>query len=63
LIIEYCAKGYEARITGFGTFKSTVVKGRKLNTPIMSGGSVSYGDTKVLRFHQSPICKEKVRNG
>lgn len=63
LIIEQCAQGIDVRITGFGTFHSTILKGRKLSTPIIEGGETSFEDTRVLRFHQTPLCKRKIKEG
>jgi len=63
LIIECCSQGLDVRITGFGTFHSTVLKGRKLITPIIEGGEASFKDARVLRFHQTPKCKAKIKKG
>lgn len=62
LIVQKCLEGETVRIKDFGTFRSTIYKGRTLKSPLLKGGSIAFDDKKVLRFHQSTVAK-KVMNG
>lgn len=56
-ILDTVKKGETVRIKGFGTFKARLFKGRKLTSPLLEGGSVTFEDALVLRFHQSAAAK------
>ena len=56
-ILDTVKKGETVRIKGFGTFKARLFKGRKLTSPLLENGSVTFEDALVLRFHQSAVAK------
>ena len=60
LILDTVKKGETVRIKGFGTFKARMFKGRKLTSPLLEGGSVTFEDALVLRFHQSAVAKKYI---
>jgi nucleoid DNA-binding protein len=60
VILERVAAGEEVHIHKFGSFKSSLFKGRTLNSPLMTGGKVTFGDQYVLRFHQAPVAKRRI---
>lgn len=60
IILERVASGENVHIHKFGSFKTQLFKGRTLNSPLMSGGSVVIKDQFVLRFHQAPVAKRKI---
>jgi len=60
LIVKECREGNTVRIKNFGTFAAKEYKGRKLVTPVMDGGEISFGDSLALRFRQSQVAKMKL---
>lgn len=59
-ILKRLATGEPVTIRGFGVFEAKVFKGRKLNTPLMKGGGVTFEDQLVIRFRQSQAGKAAV---
>lgn len=57
VILERVANGDVVIVQGFGTFQAKVHKGRTLNSPLMKGGSIKFGDQLVLRFRQAASAK------
>lgn len=57
-ILEHVKDGKEVSIPRLGTFRLGVVKGRRMETPLMPDGAVEFGDRHVLRFHQHRHAKE-----
>jgi len=62
-ILKRCASGEDVHITGFGTFKARIHKGRTLKSPLLEGGEISYDDLLVLRFSASASAKRKLNSG
>jgi len=63
-IVDECKKKDGAvRIKDFGTFTARINKGRKLKTPLVEGGEVEFGDILLLKFHQSPVSKQRLNKG
>lgn len=60
LILEKCANGESVRITGFGTFKARIHKGRTLKSPLLENGEITFEDALVLRFTSSAVAKRKL---
>jgi len=60
VILERIAIGETISIKRFGVFSSTISKGRKLKSPLLKNGEVSYDDSLVIRFRQSLKAKELV---
>jgi hypothetical protein len=56
-IVELCRVGQEVRIKNFGVFSARLLKGRRLETPINVGRD-RFGDTLILRFHQTTGAKK-----
>ncbi len=61
-IIEECRNGGEVRIKNFGTFTAKVHRGRKVQSSALAQGEVEFGDSLVLRFHQSVGAKKRLNN-
>jgi nucleoid DNA-binding protein len=59
-IKQRVAAGEIVNIRGFGVFQAKVFKGRTLNSPLVEGGSIQFGDQLVLRFRQSPAAKREI---
>lgn len=59
-IIEVCRDGGEVRIKNFGTFSAKLHKGRKIKSPVLGDGGAEFGDSLVLRFHQSSGAKKRL---
>ncbi len=57
IILEHAAKGNKVQIRGFGTFSTSIFKGRTLKSPLMKGGVIDFKDQLVLRFRQSQSAK------
>lgn len=61
-IIEECRDGGEVRIKNFGTFTARLYRGRKVTSPALQKGQIEFGDSLVLRFHQSVGAKKRLNN-
>lgn len=58
-IVKMVASGETVKIHGFGTFKRRLFAGRTLKTPLLTK-AVKYGDSYVLKFHQSALAKQQL---
>ncbi len=60
-ILSLVAGGDKIRVKGFGTFERKMYKGRTLVTPAVNDGApIKYGDSFVLKFHQSQLAKRRI---
>jgi nucleoid DNA-binding protein len=59
-IMEACADGESVRVSGFGTFRPRVLKGRQVNSPIIDGGTSSFEDVVLIKFKQHRTSKRAV---
>lgn len=59
-IKQRVASGEAVNVRGFGVFEAKLFKGRTLNSPLVKGGSIDFGDQLVLRFRQSPAAKREI---
>lgn len=56
-ILRHCKNGMEVGIWGFGSFRATRIKGRKVKSPLLKDGEGTFKDRLVLRFHQYNAVK------
>lgn len=56
-ILDKLKTGESVAIRGFGTFNAKLLKGRKLQSPLLAGGVGEFSDRLVIRFHASPQAK------
>jgi nucleoid DNA-binding protein len=55
-ILEHVRVGEEVHVKNFGVFRQQILKGRKLNTPLVD--VEEFGDSIVIRFKQSANAKQ-----
>lgn len=62
-VIERLKGGEKVAVRGFGTFQAKLLKGRTLSSPLLEGGTGSFDDRLVIRFHASTQAKAKINEG
>jgi len=58
VMLELLTKSTELRVHKFGTFKRKLMKGRTITSPVLEGGSITYGDKWVLNFSAHASAKQ-----
>lgn len=56
-IVELLSRDAQVRIPNFGVFKRSLYKGRKLTSPVLSGGTIEFGDQWLMRFSSYATAK------
>lgn len=59
-ILAKVKRGEKVYIKDFGVFSAKLLKGRKVKTPLMEGGSAEFPDLLVLRFHQAQTARDEL---
>lgn len=59
-IFKFVQNDESVRINGFGSFRRSLFRGRKISAPVIPGGEATFPDSYVLRFKQSAHAKKRL---
>jgi nucleoid DNA-binding protein len=59
-IVRLTRDGARVSLRGFGAFWAGIHPGRTQITPLVEGGSVTYGDRVIMKFKPSTALKQRM---